>query len=391
MSRIRKRHVDRRIPGMLMLAFFVLFSCELLFAQKIPPSISINKLEKRFVYKSWTYRSNAVDDIEISQLAFPVSLSLFLGDRGSVSIRMCPALSSFGMKHFDDFSDVKIDGSCIIGDHIGLITFGISLPSGDERLSESELSVARAIAEDALDFPLSLYGTGYEGNIGLFWAGNVSNLTVGGGVSYFLRDKFKLFEEKDASVLDPGDEITVSLGLDKEIPYGDICADAYYTLRRRDTLGGMEVYDPGEKIVLHVSTNITYPPGLPVAFHFWIRNRWKFHSELLPLPEDFEFKANLREDLNTNPFQIEVGSIIKYKLGLRYSLLGLMELKDFTKNDAGSEDARIVGGGIGFRVNLSERITPEFNFKYYDGYLTDSSKRFEISGYQISGVLSVAF
>ncbi|MFQ5866341.1 MAG: hypothetical protein ACE5IW_14055, partial [bacterium] len=308
-------------------------------------------------------------------------------------IHTAPASSAYHVKRgvsqklrFTDLSDVKINGSYLIGDQEWLLTFGINLPIGDERLNDSEFIVANVIAEDALDFPLSLYGAGYEANVGFFRAFNLGNSTIGVGASYFLRGDFQFLDGDSTSILKPGDEITGTIGLNWKIPNGNINMDFYFTNRMHDKLRNIKVFEPGNKIVLNFSTVLK---RYPFAFQFWIINRWKFGSKLAPSLQDFDF---IREDLNKNPHQIELGTTLIHEIfNMSMTILYSLDLKKFAKNDAGSEDAFVYGGGIGFRLNPIEWLNLGATFKYYDGYLTSLGENFELSGFQVSGVLRFSF
>ncbi len=386
---LHKTKLFRMRTGATLIVLLLMIAQNVLFAQSRAFSVAVLEQQPRFM--QWTLKQSGRER-QIRQWSVPIGLNLRIGKRGHLSITGSPALSEYKVVEaqqkfeFSGFSDLKINGSYLVGKSNWLFIFGLNLPFGHESLSNEEFVVANVIAEDAFDFPLSLYGTGYEGNFGIFRAFSLPFLTISGGVSYFMRGGFQFFEADSSSILDLGDEITGTVGISKELTSGNLNLDFYFTHRRIDVFAKQKIFEPGNKLVLSFSTDLK---RYPFALRFQLVNRWRYGTEALFLSG---ISSIPRQDLNENPYQVEIATILQQHLfQSRFKLVYAAELKRFAENDAGSEGALIYGGGVGFQVLLWRGLISGANFKYYKGHLTSLGARYDVSALQINSTFKFSF
>lgn len=391
-----KKNKNFFVKLIFLILFFYSIDSFVLAQYTIPPLrlIKIDQIQSHSIIKIWKLKNQEGEKITITQTAVPIMFGLLCGNRASFSIRSIYAYSNTNPYNtttsdyrLKSWSDVKLDGSIIIGEQYGLLTFGMNIPSGKEKLTKDELTLATTLAEDVFDFPLSLHGAGREYHVGLFLAKNWNWLTCGGGVSYYWRKKFQILDQLSGSWLDPGDEGTLSFGADFELPYGKINVDTYYTLRDEDKFFDEGFYDPGEKIVLNIQSHFRYPRGLPpIDISFWVRNRWKRNNCCLQPSQ--EILNIIRPGLNENPHQLEVGTNIKYLLGFHTHLMGDVDYKYFSENKLGFKNADVTGVGIGlnldgYSVGVIDWITINLMAKYYFGHFNNLGFNYDVTGYHI--------
>jgi len=365
-------------------------------AQSASPKV--NSIMSDVTYTSWSLSSDNNQEYQITQFAIPLISEVYFGERGAVTFGTSRVSSTLLYKSQTDltynlagFSDIKLNGSCVLGDRRGLVTLGVNLPAGISQYSSEELVVARAIAEDALNFPTSLYGTGLEYNAGIYLAGELGDVTWGGGANYYVRNKFQPFKDSTKIDLDVGDELTFSFGVDKNVDYAEFSIDAFYTIRGEDKLDDVTIYDPGKKFTLLLTSEIKYPPGLDFDIQLWVANRWRYESKLYPLSDPYS--PVIRDRVNDSPHQLEIGSRFEHPLRSHLFCWGSLLYKIFRRDKDKFKGANVmgIGGGLfirGHRLGVIPWLDAELGIKYHWGELYSSGREFSIKGLQILATIN---
>jgi len=126
-----------------------------------------------------------------------------------------------------------------------LATTGVQIPTGNSKLSSSEVPVAGAIATPQMAFQVSDVQTGFN------WSSSLSSsyqltdeLVVGAGASYLLRGSY--IPVDSSGTYKPGDELTLTVGTDYDILFGDmqvkLMGEYMFSWYGTDTYNNSDVY-----------------------------------------------------------------------------------------------------------------------------------------------------
>ncbi len=332
----------------------------------------------------WSAKNDSGEKFVISQIAVPLRFDFELNERVGLSLKTIAASSALEARHnagqrltLAGFSDLKVESIVLLGNEGWLLKGGLNVPFGKESLSARELVVANAIAEDALAFPLGLYGAAFEAHAGILRAWHVGKLAMSGGVSYFFRDSFDYLEDVGAVKLDPGDEFAATVGMDLDVAHGKTSLDAHLIHRGSERLNSTTIVDAGSLLLMEAST---FLKRYPLKASFWLRNYWNFGQGLRSAVAQ---NPALRSDSNRNPYQLELGGTLDHHLApltLQYGF----DLRRFSPNEAGNEDALVWGGGAAVQFTPMEALAVRCALKYYTGALKSNGATFDLTGTQLS-------
>jgi hypothetical protein len=232
----------------------ILLLTTLLFGQEEPLRLqSLTGGEAAISYEMW----KAGED-RISEWAFPVSLVMPVNARLQFWTRTAPAFATLasGVSYsLGGLSDILVGGHWLtMSDHL-LVHFGMNLPAGRTGLSTEEYSVASVLSRPVFNFNVPEMGQGFDLHLGVNGAIQLGEFTAGAGLSYLLKGGFKPFEDYDG-VYDPGDEWSVTLGLERETYIGDtplkFIGDMLYTSYGTDLWMDGPVYRSGSRLLAQV-------------------------------------------------------------------------------------------------------------------------------------------
>lgn len=151
-------------------------------------------------------------------------------------------------------------------------TFAVNLPTGKTELSDDELLVAGAVANDLITFPVSSYGSGFSMTSGLAVALPVGPWALGIAGSYRFSGEFTPVADSAGSTYRPGGEVRVRVGLDRLVGQGRLSLGVTYSTFSVDEFAGTEAFRPGKRLVTQASWTI--PIGnASVALYAWDYHR----------------------------------------------------------------------------------------------------------------------
>ena len=317
----------------------------------------------------------------VTELAIPVSFLLPINERFRLYAMTSPAFSNLntGVSYsLGGMSDVKWGGHYFLSNRT-LITFGMNLPTGKSGLESEEYSVANVLAMPAFNFRVPNFGQGLDVHLGLNMAQELGDFIVGAGVSYIMKGGFQAYSGYD-DIYNPGDEITVSTGIDKALK-GDVrlTGDILYTIYFDDTWAGEQVFRSGNRLLVQLMSTFKLNLWDMVVL---IRNRSKGKNRT-GSGEIFD-----TERKNTNMNQLEVQGIGTYPVSEKTLLKGIVELKFYTNNDYGTGGATLLGFGGGGMFRLTPRMDFNGELRCYFGSLEHITGATGVFGVKIFGGLT---
>jgi hypothetical protein len=228
-------------------------------------------------------------------------------------------------------------------------------------------------------------GQGLGANIGLATAMEIGEYVAGAGVSYLFKHTFEPFKDIDYEY-NPGDEITVSAGVDRNLELLEketrITADVVYTIYGSDQGGGEKVFKSGNKLMIQFLSHTKLEKFDLVLF---IRERLK-GKNITSIGDVFEEE---RKNSNGNEFEISGQAIFPYSE--RTQLSGLMDLKIYGNNEYETGGALLFGVGGGSQLEMSERMVLDSTVKFYIGNIKSSAESTGLYGIELTGGLKYYF
>lgn len=195
-----------------------------------------------------------LDDTEVTQLSTPVAVFVPIGRRLGLSVATSYATAEGDeLESVSGLSDVQVGASFYqrIGAGSLVLNVGVNVPVGEREFSADEYTTAVVLGQHYFDFRVPSYGQGLNIAPGLTLAYPVSErVAVGVGVAYQNRGGFRPVDGLNVDY-DPGDEVVVTGGFDVKLSrISAFSADVSYTMFDADALGDVEVFTPGDKLVL---------------------------------------------------------------------------------------------------------------------------------------------
>ncbi len=358
-------------------------------AQSSIPFCKLKAVDISFAYNGWDIQKESDYTDRISQYLVPISLDLYLGRHGVLSASTASASSSYSPFEFNSFrltgpSDIKLQSSWYVLENYLLLSGGLNIPTGISTLNDEQVLVASILAIDELNFPLALYGTGWEGNAGVFLSHHMFGVTAGVGASGYIRGKFKLYEQEDM-LFQPSNELNVGIGLDKSLQEHSLSIDYFYTMPEKDRLDGQNAFKPGNKSLLDIGYIFQ---SYPIRFAALVRNRWKEPNTFLLDPTEYPI---FNEETSNSPYQLEIFFNVRHQvsknLGMRYSVQSMF----FREDETGNNEAYIWSIGLGTIVRLRRNFYWVTSAAGFSGYTVKELQRLDLLGLQLKSGVNYRF
>lgn len=321
------------------------------------------------------YQSYDKDDFNISEFSVPLSLSVPIGRKIGFSARAGQASATAdGLEDLSGVSDVQVGVSFLqnIGSSSLVLSLGANLPSGKRELTEDEFRTSLFLSQHFYNFRTPGFGQGLNIAPGFVWAFPVGEgVVLGLGASYQYKGSYQPLADMTEDY-DPGDEITVTGGLDFKLsPTTSFSTDVTYTTFGNDTLGDQELFAVGSRIAA---------TGQMLAYfgqnELRLVGRYRTESQST-LPAG---AGGTDQELRALPAQALVRVAYRQALGtmFRVGLLGEARLLGET---ALFEKASLFDAGLLPEVILSPSVRIQSRFIYTFG---------DVTGFEAGGGLSLA-
>lgn len=337
--------------------------------------------------KLWDFEDESGFD-KFAELSFPTTYSMAFGDRFAIDLVTAPFVTALQLTDgpvldYSNLSDSFGRVSVMLGDNLALLTFGVGIPSGQTELKSEELVLAGLAANRPLSNPITNFGAGLNLHFGVAVAQNFGAWVVGAGAGYALRGDYDILFDDENIQIDPGDEMNLTLGVDREFRMaggqGRFMADFIYTNYTEDEFKNLSfVYEAGDKIV--VSGNLILPLGFVNPLILSARNRWRLDNKAQdPLLLD-----------NGNELELRATGISA--LSGSFKLKYIYRAQIYGENDQGIDGALIHGFGGGLILKLSRHFSFDPTFIYSVGSIdTGPDSDVAVTGYEFSGGFAITF
>ena len=241
-------NLPARLHGQQMLAVLALLT-----AVPTARAQSLFDAELRLAPQYVQYQLRAPADETITELAIPLYISIPAGSRLSFDVGTAYARAQLRSgdtrSEINGLTDTQIRGSLTLGTDFVVLTAGVSLPTGQQRVSLDQLAAAGRIGNDFLGFPVSNMGTGLAATGGVAIARPVGDWSVGAGVSVRRSRAYEPFDVPGQSFrYQPGNEIRGRIGVDRPVAAGHLALGVTYAAFGREDAGG-SAYNTGDRII----------------------------------------------------------------------------------------------------------------------------------------------
>ena len=316
------------------------------------------------------------DNDKVHQFAIPITFIYPVSEKLRLTMVTSPAAStyeSYTTVKLNGFSDSRFSGTYLFGEDKFMATFGINIPSGKNTLNIDEFSVANVLALRALDFQVPILGQGLDISAGIVAAKRLGGFVVALGTGYLMRGPFEPIENAVAAY-NPGDEITISLGIDRAVSRKNkLMFSANYTIYGEDTIEKTAVFKSGNKISLQ---GVAYFPGETMSFLFSAVNRIRRKNkvgsgDLIP------------ERQNSNGNELEISATGYLKMNLQTTMRGVFEGKFYSNNAYNVAGASIGGFGAGLSTILTPSLSFDADLIIYAGTMNTGLEDINLTGLKI--------
>ncbi|MBI5473538.1 MAG: hypothetical protein HY961_14455 [Ignavibacteriae bacterium] len=276
----------------------------------------------------------------------------------SVSLRSSYASSTGNVASLAGINDMQVNFNYYLESADMVFGLGVNVPSGKNKLTESEFETSYLISNSVFRLQVPHYGSGLNLSPSVSWALPLSDkVVVGLGAMYFYRGRFDPVTE--ITNYDPADEITLSGGCDVRFDaMSSLSLDGVFTLFGKDKVKNIEVFSPGKKLLTGMRFK-RYFEFDELTLTVLARFRWgtetRIGNVLLPNAERVE------------PDQLELGGSYLAKLSTTVSLRFLLEGRFFEESADPLSGAALGVVGTGLEISASDYLTIPLQFKYSFG------------------------
>ena len=268
-------------------------------------------------------------------------------------------------------TDTKIRANYVLGEEAGLITLGISTPTGQTELDTDQQIVSQRVAESALNFRTTNFGQGLDINVGVAIARKLGETVFGLGAGYLLKGEFT--PRAAAADYKPGSELNLTLGLDRKIMDGDgtLTFDVIATTYGDDEQGGQKVFKSASKVVAQLTGRFS-GKGLD----------WMVYAVERTKGKNTSYAGPASTKLSTGN-QIETGLSVTRTMSQALAVRGVVDLKVYGDNAGDVGEASVSTIGPGIKYTLSPGRTLDFNLRFGSGEI-DSRQRYTCVGQNLA-------
>ncbi|MDZ7359147.1 MAG: hypothetical protein ONB46_00260 [candidate division KSB1 bacterium] len=316
----------------------------------------------RLHVQTWRLKSSAGDST-ITAVFTPLRATIPLFAKFDLDV--AGAAASTSLKHgssqtLQGLADAKIRGVFKFNDYHWLVHFGLNLPTGKNILDAEEARVNNLLSETVLSFPLKRYGRGLEADWGAAYAFAVSeNLKAGLGAGFLLKGEYA-FLESNPQRFDPGDEISVTGGLDFRKNSFATRWNVLVKLYQKDRLDGQEAFQEGTQ--LETEGLITFPAkklNVALAFKNVIKADNKTYAP------GGQIVSAARDDFSGNI--VWSSAQATYNFSERLSFASSFGLSLFGKSQLQLGEAQLYSLGGGLQFKSSEHLMLNAAFSHSSG------------------------
>jgi hypothetical protein len=359
--------------------FIIFLFVSNLFAQQVTDKnlyLTSNKVDV-----SAYYQSLKIGDSVLSQIAFPINITIPVGMRMSFSIYNGLALSKYEDTEINGLGDTKIGFRYFIPGDKFVFRAIASIPTGITELDPEQFILSQILAQNPLSYPVTYYGQGFNTSLSLAYATPITKaFVVGAGVVYNYRGKFTPLQ--NYGEFKPGDEITADIGFEVKASNNlKFNFDVLYTIFSKDKMDNVDIFQFGNRLSLFAGVKLKTGD---INHNLFVVTR---------IREDSKFFTNdNEEEILKNGSQVNVNYVGLMPITPKLSITVKLDGKIYGTYDQflGGKvlvtgEATVIGCTAGAKLFLSDLISSDLNLGYKVGSII--LPNFEVSS-NISGFLA---
>ena len=156
-------------------------------------------------------------------------------------------------------TDTQIRANYTIGTDFVVVTAGVNIPTGRETATQGQELAAFRVGSDFLAFPISNFGTGFGGTLGIAVAQPVGSWNLGFGGSVRQTASYEPFEASTGARprFQPGNEYRARVGVDHPYGTGRFAFGLTYSKFGNDDIGG-SIYNTGDRYIAQAGFNNSF-------------------------------------------------------------------------------------------------------------------------------------
>jgi len=316
---------------------------------------------------------------EISQTVLPLRGFVPLGENTEGLFYVATANNQLTRGGATDYtlsglSDVRMQFNRSFSDDQLLLSIGLNLPTGKKELTlGEEAAVLDYLARDFLDLPLRRLGEGLGFSAMVGGARMLGDIRAGASVMYRYNGKYDPYE--GVTGFDPGDLVSLTIGLDRQMDATALSAEIIYSMYGVDKL-------EGDGDVFKQSTQLSLRGGIA-----WEKDANHVSASLGYLARGRNTTyAETETDIKIygNEFWMAAAWGRDFAEYWRFTPSLTVRMIAENEQELGSATVIRLGGTIGRR--LSDQVGLDLGVRYYTGEADGGD--LDLSGYQIRVGLS---
>ncbi len=358
--------------------FIIIFLLFLPWCLKAQPGfnypVQIVSVSPKFLFQSWEINEGGVKKT-ISQFVTPVAVVMPVSANFDLILASSNATTSFDngtSYNLNGLTDGKIRVLYRMANSKILVNAGINIPSGKNAFNQNEGIVAAEIAEPVLGFHVRSFGKGFNVDLGLAYAHRLrDNLFLGIGFGYLANGEYK-FSSNQTNKFKPGNELSMTLGLDIRGEKLFLRGDLLYRSFATDKMQNQNIFKQGSQIELEGLCQVRMNRfALVISARNVIKSSNKMISGGRTVLADRDFIGS----------SFWGQSNLVYNLNNTTSIIGNLSLRRFGDSDIQMGNATIISSGVGLQYKLSEMLLLHGNADYLTGDAENG--RIDLSGTEI--------
>ena len=201
-----------------------------------------------------SYRLDSPVNRTVEQLAIPFAVVVPFGPRLFVDVATAYASTTVRgggapESRISGLADTQLRATYTLGNDALVLTAGVNVPTGQSTVESDQIEAAGRIGSDFLSFPISNMGTGLAATAGIGVAQAVGSWNLGAGLSMRHSQEYEPFDVAGQRPrFQPGDEIRLRIGGDREVAQGRLMIGATYSAFGDDAAGTF-TYNTGDRWV----------------------------------------------------------------------------------------------------------------------------------------------
>ncbi|MBN2090381.1 hypothetical protein JW964_12280 [candidate division KSB1 bacterium] len=347
-----------------------------------PSQSRILSFSSGLAYQNWSF-SNAFDPL--LQLVVPVSISVPVGDKFGFELRTFQTNNQFGKDELTGFSDIKLAGKALfLADRL-LLSTGVNLPAGKNKLNQQEFTISSITAMPFLKMIVPHLGSGFDLNVSLSAAEKLSFMTMGFGIGFQHKGAFEPFNTTNV-LYNPGDEFYLELGFETGRKH-KLLFDAIFTQFQRDLFDNTEIFKSGNRWRLYLTYQFADWAFIDQKrlVNLYLIYRTRSNNEYLTTDGFVPEENRIYGDMGTVGFRgrFPVSPEVALHLSTQFDVQEIVLDKSYA--------AFVGGGGAGASFQVNSQFVINLNTELYRGLMKNGFEAVWFTGWRLICGLGYSF